>query len=208
MKYTALLSLTLGLVFLGYSGNAKTFIKTHSQPVNTNQDKNEIRLLIRQVLKWTASKSVIDLHPVLSKNNICIGFDLKKHRQNLEKLRRSGFFADEFIDNYNKIIQTLDKKIKNHKFEKWDIRELPPFNFDNDASAWCLCQDNLSWDNVDIEVVKLSSNAGALKWNWGKLDSGTDPSWKTFSYHFRVVKVANRWRVSYLEGFDYKESVL
>ena len=58
----------------------------------------------------------IELVPVLNKNSICAGIDFDKQNQNLEKLKKTGFFADEFIDNYNHIIQTLDKKIKNNEF--------------------------------------------------------------------------------------------
>jgi hypothetical protein len=162
---------------------------------------------MRQMLKWADSKNSIDLLPITSKDSICIGFDFDQLNQNLEKLRKTGFFSVEFIDNYNQIIQTLDKKIKNKEFGKWDIRELPSFNFDNDVSPWCLCQDNLSWDNIDVEIIKLSNDRGELKWNWGKLDSTVDSSWKQFSYPFRVVKEDNKWKISYLQGFDYKESI-
>ena len=159
------------------------------------------------MLRWADSISAIDLLPALSKDSICVGFDFDKQNLNLEKLRKTGFFADEFIDNYNNIIHTLDTKIKNKEFEKWNIYELPTFNFANDASPWCSCQDNMPWDNVEVEPIKLSIDKGELKWNWGKLDSSVDPSWKDFSYMFRVVKVDNKWKISYLQGFDYKESI-
>ncbi|HAL82195.1 MAG TPA: hypothetical protein DCO83_08140 [Mucilaginibacter sp.] len=224
MKYTGLLSLTFGLFLFGCSSNIKSndstkanadikykaSAKTNSETIklsNDYKDKDEIRALIRQVLKWGDSKSSIELLPIVSKDSICVGFDFDKQNQNLEKLRKTGFFADEFIDNYNQIIQTLDKKIKNKEFEKWNIYELPTFNFYNDVNPWCLCQDNLSWDNVEVEIIKLSNDKGELKWNWGKLDSGTDSSWKDFSYTFRVVKVDSKWKISYLQGFGYKESI-
>lgn len=225
MKYIGALSLVCGLILFRCHSDIKpnvlaktnfiiksnTSIKTNSETIkqsNDYKDKDEIQTLIRQMLKWaTDSKSAIDLLPILSKDSICVGFDFDKQNQNLEKLRKTGFFADEFIDNYNQIIQTLDKKIKNKEFEKWNIYELPTFNFANDASPWCLCQDNLSWDNIEVEITKLSSDKGELKWNWGKLDPGTDSSWKQFSYPFRVVKVDNKWKISYLHGFDYKESI-
>lgn len=174
---------------------------------NDYQDKNEIQALIRQMLIWADSKSSIDLLPILSKDSICIGFNFDKLNQNLEELRKTGFFAEEFIDNYDQIIQTLDKKIKNKEFEKWNVYELPSFNFDNDVSPWCSCQDNYPWGDVEVEVINLSKDKGELKWNWGKLDSTVDPSWKQFSYKFEVAKVNDKWKISYLEGFDYKESI-
>jgi hypothetical protein len=70
-----------------------------------------------------------------------------------------------------------------------------------------MCQDNLSWDKVEVEVIKLSDNKGDLKWYWGNLDPGTDPSWKDVLYKFSVVKADGKWKISYLQGFDYKENI-
>ena len=225
MRYKGILlfNLTFGLILFGCSFNKKpnasnqidstnksnALVKPKSETINfsNNEDKDEIQALIRQMLRWADSISAIDLLPALSKDSICVGFDFDKQNLNLEKLRKTGFFADEFIDNYNNIIHTLDTKIKNKEFEKWNIYELPTFNFANDASPWCSCQDNMPWDNVEVEPIKLSIDKGELKWNWGKLDSSVDPSWKDFSYMFRVVKVDNKWKISYLQGFDYKESI-
>jgi hypothetical protein len=224
MRYIGLLNLTFGLILFGYNSDIKSNASTKidsdiiskasanrkSEALkfsNNYKDKDEIQTLIRQMLKWANSKSAIDLLPILSKDSICVGFDFDEQNLNLEKLRKTGFFADEFIDNYKSIIQTLDKKIKNKEFEKWNIYELPTFNFANDVNPWCSCQDNLSWDHIEVEPIKLSNDKGELKWNWGKLDSSVDSSWKDFSYTFRVVKVDNKWKISYLQGFDYKESI-
>jgi hypothetical protein len=212
MKYTGLLSLTFGLIPFGSNPGIKFNAPAKIKPAtikwpDDHKDKDEIRALIRQMLKWADSKNSINLLPVLDKDGICTGFDFNVQNQNLEKLRKTGFFVDEFIDNYNQIIKTLDKKIKNNEFGKWNVHELPTFNFANDASPWCLCQDNLSWDNVDVEIIKLGVDKGELKWNWGKLGVNIDKSWKDFSYTFRVVKLNNKWKVSYLQGFDYKESI-
>ncbi len=218
-----LLNLTFGLILFGCNSDMKSnasnkidsniksnaSAKPKSERIKSSnyKDKDEIQALIRQMLIWADSKSAIDVLPVLSKDSICVGFDFNRQNLNLEKLRKTGFFADEFIDNYNSIAHTLDTKIKNKEFEKWNIYELPTFNFANDVSPWCSCQDNMPWDNIEVEPIKLSNDKGELKWNWGKLDSRVDSSWKDFSYTFRVVKVDDKWKISYLQGFDYKESI-
>ncbi len=224
MKYIGLLSLIFALILFGCNSNSRsksqkkvdpiikpnTSVKTKSDTVKSpdnSKDKEEIQTLIRQMLNWAESKGSIDLLPVLSKDSICVGFDFDKEKQTLEKLKSTGFFADEFINNYDQIIRTLDKKIKNNEFEKWNTYELPTFNFDNDASPWCSCQDNLSWDKVGVEIINLDNDKGELKWNWGKTDPSTDQSWKDFSYKFNVVKVDGKWKISYLQGFDYTESI-
>lgn len=177
-----------------------------NESTNDTRDKDEIQVLIRQMLKWADSKNNFDLLPALNKDSICIGFDFDKVNQNLVTLEKTGFFSKEFIDNYNQIILLIDKKIKNKEIAAWNIYELPTFNFANDVNPWCLCQDNLSWDNVAIEIVKLDNYKGEIKWNWGTLDSNTDSSWKDFSYTFRVVKENDKWKISYLQGFDFKKS--
>jgi len=213
MKYILLISAALGLMLSGCSNNRKSKVsfKTDSVVVesvdNSSSSKDEITGLIRQMLKWGDSKQSIDLLPVLVKDSICIGFNMDKLEQNNQKLKQSGFFADEFIDNYDHIIQTLDKKIKSKEFEPWNIGELPTFSFASDSSPWCSCQDNLSWDKVEVEVIKLNGDKGELKWNWGKLDPGTDPSWERSATKFDVAKVDGKWKIAYLQGFDYKEGV-
>lgn len=212
MKYILLISLALGAVFTGCNSNAKSKnpVKTNLatvKPADNLASKTEITVLIRQMLKWADSEHSNELLPAIAKDSICIGFDMDKLRQTEQKLKETGFFADEFINNYDHIIRTLDKKIKDKEYQSWNIYELPTFAFANDVSPYCLCQDNMSWDKVEVEVVKLSNDKGELKWNWGKLDAGTDDTWKDFSYKFAVIKTDGKWRISYLQGFDYNDSV-
>ncbi len=213
MKNMKLLTLIIGLIFLGCtqkkdSNNSTVQLTDSFKTVTTPNDKEEIQKLIRQVLNWSDSKESIDLLPVLtdSKDSVYIGFDLKKHKENLDKLKETDFFAAEFIDNYNQIILTLDKKLKNKEYDEWLVGDLPTFNFANDVDPWCLCQDNLEWDSVKVNVISMQVDKGDLNWVWGNLNSDTDQSWKDFSYKFRVVKENNKWRISYLQGFDFKES--
>jgi hypothetical protein len=217
MKYLGLLSLIFGLILFGCNlknnSNASIIASTEvKESTNDSKDKDEIQTLIRQMLKWADSNKSFDLLPVLSKDSICVGFDFDKLKRNLEILKKTGFFADEFIDNYKQIIQTLDKKIKNKEIETWNIYELPTFNFANDVYPWCLCQD-IPFDNpnpydfVTVDIINFVKDKAELNWKWGNLKPDYDPSWKKFSYRFRVVKENNKWEISYLQGFDYKESI-
>lgn len=212
MKY--LIVLTLGFIFFGcnHDNKSKWCTKIRSETIKStdvSKDKDEIQNLIRQMLKWANSKNSIDLLPILSKDSICVGFDLNKLRVNLEKLKETGFFANEFVNNYNQIILTLDKKIKSKEFEEWNIYELPTFNFANDVDPWCLCQDEPSenpYDFVLVEIINLTKEHGELNWKWGNLNPGGHPSWKEFAYRFEVVKENNKWKITYLKGFDFKDS--
>jgi len=216
-KTTIILGVIVAFILVGCNRDNSTAKKKIEQVENLQQidfskDKEEIQNLIRQTLKWADSENSIDLLPVLTnKDGICIGIDLNKHKSNLDKLRATGYFANEFIENYNQIILELDKKLRNNEFEQWSVNELPPFRFANDVDPWTLCQDvpydNPSpWDYVEIEVIELDNSNAQLVWKWGNLSLNTDSGWKKFSYKFRTVKENGKWKIAYLQGFDFKES--
>ena len=183
----------------------------NSQQVANLKEKEEIQNLIRQVLKWADSKNAIVILPMLTDSQDCvyIGFDLNKHKSNLNKLRATNLFAAEFIENYNQIILTLDKKLRNHEFEKWLVGDLPTFSFANDVNPWCACQDYPDynpWD-VKIEVIELNNDKAQLIWKWGDVKN-MHFSWKEFSYKFRTVKENGKWKIAYLQEFDFDVSTL
>ena len=213
MKNIGLLILFLGLFLSSCNQKNKTTTTTDNKlEIKENSDKpsdkEEIQKQIRQLLNWTDSKNRIGLLPVVTDRNdsMYIGFDLEKHKQNLEKLSTTGFFTTEFIDNYNNIILTLDKGLRNGEYEKWFVGDLATFIFANDVNPWCMCQDNMDWNTVEVKIISLDNEKGELEWYWGNLNSDIDESWKSFKYKFRVMKEDNVWKIAYLEGFDFKES--
>lgn len=213
LKFIGLLIIIIGLVFSSCNQKNKTATSTENkhESIETSDrsiDKDEMKKLIRQVLNWADSKNRIDLLPVVTDSNdsIYICFDLDKHKQNLEKLKSTGFFATEFIDNYNQIILTLDNGLQNGEYEKWLVGDLPTFIFANDVNPWCMCQDNMEWNTVEVRIISLDNEKGELEWYWGNLSSETDASWEEFKYKFRVTKVDNIWKIAFLEGFEFKES--
>jgi hypothetical protein len=157
MKHIGLLILIIGLTFSSCNQKNKTATSTDNKLENLeasdkSMDKEKIQTLIRKVLNWSDSKNRIDLLPVITDSNdsIYIGFDLDIHKQNLEKLKSTGFFATEFIDNYNQIILTLDKGLRNGEYDKWLVGDLPTFIFANDVSPWCMCLVNMDWNTVVV----------------------------------------------------------
>ena len=209
MKHIKLTTLIFGLLLFGcnQADNKMTSV-TEEKATTSTDDKEQIQNLIRQVLNWSDSKNTIDLLPVLtdSKDSVYIGFDLDKHKQNLDKLQQTNFFATEFIENYNQIILTLDQGLRNGNYYQWLVGDLPTFIFANDHSPWCNCQDNDDWNKVEVRVIKLTDKEGELEWTWGNLNADTHSSWKEFAYKFRVVNENDKWKIVYLTGFDFKES--
>ena len=176
---------------------------TVSQQNYYDKDETEIQMLIQEILKWSDSKESFDLLPLMADNNDLItGFDLRQLDSNLIKLENTGFFSKEFINNYDQIIRTLDKKLRNKEFKynEWYIGELPIFRFANGASPWCMCQDTPSNDLSEIEINNINDSSADLEWIW---NPGSD--WVDFK--IRVVREDNKWKVSYLQGFDYNEAI-
>jgi hypothetical protein len=206
MRLIVLCTLILGLTFNCFNQSNQKPTLTEKQDENQFtflklKDKEEIQNLIKQVLKWADSENSIDLIPILTDNNdsIYIGFNLEKHKQNLNKLKSTGFFASEFIDNYNQIILTLDSGLKSGEYEQWLVGDLPPFIFANDANPWCMCQANASGETDTIEVFKIEIKSGEILWKWG-----TNTDWT--NYKIRVIKQNEKWKIAYMQGFDFKES--
>jgi hypothetical protein len=218
MKYLRFGTVIFALCLFSCNGNSEqkeSAVKVSTVKVNTTKssgtsnDKQEIQDLIRKVLSWSESKNSINLLPALtdSRDSAYIGFDLEKLKVNLGKLKATSFFSSGFIENYNQIILTLDKGLRNNEYGKWSLGELPTFVFANDVDPWCDCQDNLSWSLVEVEIVNLNNKKGELYWKWGKAElDKSSPDWKEFRYKFGVEKENGKWKISYLQGFDFKES--
>ncbi|MDR1516724.1 MAG: hypothetical protein LBS52_01265 [Dysgonamonadaceae bacterium] len=176
------------------------------------KDKEEIQNLIRQMLNWASSEEVIKILPMLADDNkVVTGFDLDWHKANLDTLRATGFFAEEFIENYNQIILTLDKMVKNNDFGTFYINEIPPFRFASDYSPWCACQD-VPYDNpnprdyVEVKIIEIQNDKANISWTWGSPDPDKYPVWENFAYHFNTTKEGGKWKISCLQHFDFKES--
>jgi hypothetical protein len=171
------------------------------------KDKGDIQKLIQQVLSWSESKESIDLLPVLteSQGGIYIGFDMDKLTENLDKLKETGFFSYEFIENYNQIIITLDRKLRNKDYIEWLVGDLPPFKFANDCNPWWNGQEYFPLQLVIVENISLSKDKGEFYFRCGS--TGQECSGlEGYKTRFRVVKEDNKWKISYLQGFDYNES--
>jgi hypothetical protein len=171
-------------------------------------DKNEIQNILRKVLAWGNSAKSIDLLPAISDNHdsIYIGFDFEKHKQNLKILEATDLFSLSFIKNYDIIIRTINRKIKNNEYSTWFVGEFPPFDFTTDVNPWCQCQDIPNdikdiWNQVVVTIIKLDSTSGELTWTWG------NKVYPDIKSKFKVVKEQGKWKISYLQGFDFNESI-
>ncbi|MDP4209606.1 MAG: hypothetical protein Q8928_12405 [Bacteroidota bacterium] len=208
MNYLQILLLILVLIFSGCTQNSQSTLKADNQTDNTkSNDKEEILKLIKQVIIWGDSKESIGLLPVLtdSKDSVYIGFDMIELKSNLDKLKETNYFATEFIENYRQIIVTLDKKLRNGEYEKWFVGDLPTFIFANDYSPWWNGQESFPIEKGMVELINLDKDKGEFDFACGDKGHGCD-GLENYKMRFRVVKEDNKWKISYLEGFNFKES--
>ena len=202
MKYLQILLFISVLTNFSCNQSGETNTKAVNQP-----DKETIEKLIKKVLSWSETKATIDLLPAITdnKDTLIIGFDMIKLKSNLDKLKNTGLFSKEFIDNYSNIIVTLDKKMRNGEYDKWYVGELPTFIFANDYDPWWNGQERFSIQNGSIEQIKLDQNSGEFNFICGEKGSGCE-GMDNYKMRFRVIREDDKWKISYMEGFDFKES--
>ncbi len=190
-----------------YSGMSANASETENAISLDDKDKAEIKQLIRKALKWVDKESSLHLYPLLKENptGFYLGFDLDEHKKNLKKLESSQFFSAAFFDNYNNIYQALDRKLRDKEIE-WRVGELPPFG--NNANPWCNCQDvpydkPNPWESIEVDFVGDENGRVSALWTWGSLKGEVEEELKKHPYRFDVVKEKGKWKIDYLEGFDF-----
>jgi len=164
------------------------------------KDKEQIKSHISKVLHWADNNLDFELLPntVSENDSIITGFDFSNFHYELRTLRETSFFTNNFIENYQAIIETIHEKLKTNQFDyPWVVGNHPPFNFGIGGNPWCLCQDNLGWWKIKIKHVQ----GNQFYWQW-EVSEKSDPSWKWHKYHFKVKKEFGGWKIDYLEGFD------
>lgn len=178
-------------------------------PMNTKQtnntntsiyfltDKQQLETLLRKTYEWVETKNSNNDFDVVEnkKGDKYIGLNLKAHNKRLEELKKTNFFAQEFLDNYNKIAIKIGDNLKTKKMEYF-VGDLPPYG--NDANMWCDCQDSPEqyWKTMKINIIKIENNKASLNWTWTE--------WKDKAkYNVKAVKENGIWKIAYLEGFDY-----
>lgn len=198
MNFSKLFLLLITVFLLTGFSPADSFDAKNDTRFYFKTDKQEIESLIRKAYQWIETKNnSSDFDPFSNKKgDKYIGLDLAAHKKRLEAMKKTNFFSQQFLDNYNKIALKIDSNLKNKKTE-WLVGELPPFG--NDANPWCNCQDypDEYWKTMAVNNLKVENNKASFYWTW---------SWKgDFKYKTSVVKENGVWKIASLEGFNFDE---
>lgn len=87
--------------------------QTGTKAETATDDKTQIKNLVIQVLKWHDKNGVLNgFEPIFNPNDsLAIGMDLKVLQNELDNFTKTKLFDKEFVENYSKIVKTIDKKI-------------------------------------------------------------------------------------------------
>lgn len=200
---TKALTLLLITILCVSCNNSKTNTTSKISKVKTAENnKVQIEKLIKNANAWGDSKngsSGITYYTIDKKTGICTGVDIKKHLLELKKLKISGYFSAAFIENFNQIGLKLDQMIKTKEMPDWKpSEEIGPFG---DSSPWCNCQEGGDRKKIQIQIITLNDQEGSLSWTWSEPEYS-----KGFEYQFKVVKENGKWKIAYMEGFDFERN--
>lgn len=193
MQYFTWSTLLLGLLLISCTETGTPTGAAKKPASAQTDDKADLEKLVRQLYTWHETKSSMDdFDPIADADNSAyIGIDQNKHAQRLAELKETGFFATQFLENYQAIASKIDKDLKSKKME-WLVGDMPPFG--NDANPWCNCQDNPEnyWQTLTIDHVVTDGKTATFNWTWGD----------NFEYNVRAVQENGAWKIAYLQGFD------
>jgi len=195
MKQIKLLTIFSIFILFACTTAVKTAVEEGKQvPASSNTDEENLLKLTRNLYDWHETKSSkSDFEPISDEQDSAyIGLDLEKHKKRLTELKKTGFFAEDFLKNYDKIALSIDADLKNKKME-WLVGDMPPFGID--ANPWCNCQDNPDnyWKTLTIKDLELNNNVATFNWTWGS----------DFNYTIKAIKTGDKWKITYLQGFNF-----
>lgn len=195
MTYTKLSIILFTLLFLGCNDAGMKI--TAANETSTDEDKEKLTQLVKQLYQWHETKSSNDDFDVIpdEQDSMYIALNQPKHEERMIELKKTAFFTDQFLDNYNKIAWTIDQGLKNKELEYF-VGYVPPYG--NDANPWCNCQDSPSdnyWEIITIDKLSIDKNSASFIWTWGY----------EFEYEVKAIQENNTWKITYLQGFDFDQ---
>lgn len=167
------------------------------------QDKSEIEKTVKGMYHWLENKKSQYGNKYIIKDSLIIGYDMADQKLYVGELHESGFFAEEFISNMDRIIKKQDELLRTGKVE-WNNYDMIPFH--GDVNNWCNCQDVPTdtdpYGQIKITFTKLNQKEADIFWKWN-VSKDVDPSWAEPKYAIRMAKKNNKWKIAWMEGWDY-----
>jgi hypothetical protein len=200
-----ILSFTLFACCNATNSNSDEQTKVKNTHEKVNQDSIELTNLVRQVYEWHMTKRINDF-PYKYENpsdTIFIGIDWDIYNRNVEILKNTQFFTDDFLSFHKSIALTIDSSMKKADIKWRNINDGIPI-WDTDADDWCGCQgypDNY-WEIITLDSLKIGIDYASFNWTWD-----TVPTEYPHYYKITSRKIENKWKINWMEGFKYYGTV-
>jgi hypothetical protein len=167
----------------------------------TNIDSTELTTLVKNVYEWHLKKRSNDFPYKFSNpsDSIFIGIDWAAYARNIDDLKKTNFFSNEFFINHRSIALSIDSSMKQANVEWRNINDGIPI-WDTDADDWCGCQDypDNYWKTITLSEFSLQNDTLTFYWTWGN-ENGIQAN----KYELKANKENGTWKISYMEGFKY-----
>lgn len=169
----------------------------------TDPDREEITRLVKDVYKWHDTVNTHNAFRSFIKDSMIVGYDPIGQSLYRVQMDNSGLFSTEFMDNMGRIFNKQDELLRSGEAE-WHEGDMPPFG-GSDVNPWCRCQDRPTddYDKINVVIEKMTADTATLYWNW----KGFGKDWEQEHYHIRVVKEKGKWKIAWMEGWDYEINV-
>ncbi|MDD6210844.1 MAG: hypothetical protein PUB21_09600 [Bacteroidales bacterium] len=158
-----------------------------------DSDSLEMAALIKNMLIWDDSSKMGDFLEKTDSpdDSIYTGIDWEIHQKRMQVLSDTKLFNEDFLENYQKIAEHLDRELKENPLKCY-VGEIPPYG---GFRLWCNCQDypDDRENCFTIFNLKVEGDSASFKWGWGGEEWGN---------YVKVKKKNNSWRISYMEQFD------
>ncbi|MGQ2983466.1 hypothetical protein [Flavobacterium sp.] len=176
---------------------------TKAETRRADPDRQEITRLVKDMYWWVEKGNMSFGFQSVAKDSVVVGYDRAAQSLYEKKLEKSGLFAKEFVDNTARIFNKQDELLRNGKAE-WLEGDMPPFG-NPDVNAWCGCQDTPTddFDKIHVVIEKTTADTAELYWNW----TGFGEDWEQEHYHIKVVREKSKWKIAWMEGWDYESNV-
>jgi len=164
----------------------------------TDHEKIAIQTVIKNMYRWQESCRPAMQMKAIVKDGLIISFDMTKTKAHIKEIEKTGFFAQEFLDNMLKIYTTENRMLKNKEVE-WLNGDMSPFG--SDSSPWCNCQDvptnNDPFGIIKFKYLEFNDQEAILNWYWD-ISGG----WNR-NYKIRTAKEDGKWKIAWMEGWDH-----
>lgn len=174
-------------------------------PIETtaDADKKAIETVVKDMYLWNEKRDYKNEFEPVVKGGFVVGYNMESHKLFLQELRDSGFFAEEFITNIDKIVKAQSELLSSGKLQ-WEEGDMGPFT--GDVNAWCGCQDEPAenaYTKLKLHFENIDTTTAKFYWNW----EGFGEEWAAEHYNMRIVKEGGKWKIAYMQGWDYNANL-